>query len=97
MNPCKNCKHYQDGTEFTDPCRSCTVFGDNGKPLKWEPITNADRIRAMTDEELAEWIVSVSLDVCPGGEPTDNNDYCTEHMTCKNCWLAWLREEVDND
>lgn len=25
-------------------------------PIQRKPITNADRIRAMTDEELAEWL-----------------------------------------
>lgn len=25
-------------------------------PIRRKPITNADRIRAMTDEELAKWI-----------------------------------------
>lgn len=28
-------------------------------------MTNADRIRAMTDEELAEWIISITEDLTP--------------------------------
>ena len=32
---------------------------------KAKPITNADRIRAMTDEELAEWLVEVTEDNTP--------------------------------
>lgn len=35
----------------------------------FEPIvkakTNADRIRSMTDEELAEWIISITEDLTP--------------------------------
>lgn len=50
-----------DGEPATWPCPSpgCPLFGDclseregNSKP----PMTNADRIRAMSDEELAEFL-----------------------------------------
>lgn len=34
-------------------CKSC----DKNCIWKWKPHTNADKIRAMTDEELAEWII----------------------------------------
>ena len=51
--------------------------------------TNADRIRAMTDEELAEFLMKptriVSKYEC---EDCENN--CTE------CVLEWLKEEVSN-
>lgn len=54
---CKQCKHFEEckdnaffsGAEF-DPNKSveyCTGY---------EPITNADRIRAMSDDELAEFL-----------------------------------------
>lgn len=39
----------------SDDCRTYRRY----KP---KPITNADRIRAMTDEELAEWIISTTED-----------------------------------
>ena len=53
--------------------------------------TNADRIRAMTDEELAEYICKVQYregDVCP---PTHN---CAVDKACVKCWLDWLKEEA---
>ena len=49
--------------------------------------TNADRIRAMTDEELAGWILRQVC--CP-----DDRDGC--RSTCTECWLAWLREEAED-
>lgn len=52
-------------------------------------MTNADRIRAMSDEELAEFLKDHFLN-CP---PTD----CPGHpgeVECTNCWLTWLREDV---
>ena len=45
--------------------------------------TNADRIRAMTDEELATWLGDM-LGVYPFG---------TEQWN-RQAWLEWLREEV---
>ena len=45
--------------------------------------TNVDRIRSMTDEELAEWFNTVTKDVLGGS--TWN----------KKGWLKWLREESE--
>ena len=50
--------------------QSCPDKGQTNK------LTNADRIRAMTDEELADWL---------------------EPRTCQWGWLAWLKQEVDDE
>ena len=47
------------------------------------PQTNADRIRNMTDEELAKWFDAVTKDVLGGS--TWN----------KKGWLKWLRAESE--
>lgn len=49
-------------------------------------MTNADRIRAMTDEELAEWLVHKTE-----GDGFDGY----EEMV--NAWLDWLKEEIDDE
>jgi hypothetical protein len=57
------------------------------------PMTNADRIRAMSDEELTEFIVTEPL--CPDDEMFYN---CP--ADCRVCWGKWLRQPVkdgDND
>lgn len=52
------------------------------------PQTNADRIRAMTDEELAEWLSDMHDTVtCPNNGAIDCNP------SCKRCWLDWLKQE----
>ena len=62
-------------------------------------MTNADRIRAMTDEELAEW--GATLPCCPPGP--DLAELCFPQNVCENihqmrkCWLDWLKQEADND
>ena len=48
-----------------------------------KPKTNADRIRSMTDWELAKWFDTVTKDVL-GGSTWD-----------KKGWLKWLRAESE--
>lgn len=61
-------------------------------PYRTEPITNADRIRAMSDEELAEMIAdNILTGACndfniPGKNPCPHN--------CKECALEWLKKPV---
>lgn len=80
---CSNCTHANDcvmfqfsGTE--PPITACCKF-------KKKQQTNADRIRAMTDEELAVWIVN----------RTEGNDFdgYEEHV---ESWLDWLKQGVDD-
>jgi len=52
---------------------------------KIQKQTNADRIRAMTDEELAEWIVEVECEAYRL-DGTYGSDY----------WLKWLKQEVSD-
>ena len=53
-------------------------------------MTNADRIRSMTDEELANIVE------CPYGNP-----YFDEHLPCKgschDCLLIWLQQPAEED
>lgn len=58
-----------------------------------QPLTNADRIRSLTDEELAEFVAhnadcywcKVKKDGCSasGGD-------------CQSAWLDWLKQEVED-
>ena len=51
-------------------------------------MTNADRIRSMTDEELARWLSDMHDSVtCPNYGDYDCNPSCTV------CWLDWLQTE----
>lgn len=59
-----------------------------------EPITNADRIRAMTDEELAV----ICEDGCPPKHECPTMDILgeiVEKSACQQCWLDWLKEKRD--
>ena len=53
--------------------------------------TNADRIRAMTDEELAKFIAG-TVDCCNCKHPRNG---CSENdETCASCQLDWLKQEA---
>ena len=59
-----------------------------------KPKTNADRIRSMTDEELAEWIAEKAAN--HGGGCCAPGCYdCSIHPEgCVGPWLDWLRQEA---
>lgn len=58
--------------------------------------SNADRIRAMTDEELAVWIAETSncSDWCILNEKCKSK---LDNEACPNVWLEWLREESEGE
>ena len=81
----------------------CATCANNGNEAicsecawdsKWEakPMTNADRIRAMSDEELAELLDDGIFHRCVRPE----RECCS---TCYECVKGWLKQpaEVDHD
>lgn len=62
-------------------CPGC-FEGSNYRP---KPQTNADQIRAMSDEELARWIADDLIE--PGYYDGD---------MCYRLWLDWLKSPVKN-
>jgi hypothetical protein len=84
---CNNCKYdSKESNEF--PCVECS---HNRAVDYYEPKTNADRIRNMTDEELAEAIMHFrnSCDCCI---PTIQGKACVG--SCVHSILKWLQAEV---
>ena len=84
----------------------CDLYSEGGKFKAWCDLehcdniapTNADWIRTMTDEELAEFIEFVSsgcdymLPNCPAHDSCKL--VCDKNDACKKGWLNWLREEA---
>ena len=71
---CINCKSH------------CVWAGKDGEPehkkclVGYTPITNADRIRAMSDEELMLWLYA----------------YADGSGKTREQWIEWLKKEVDD-
>ena len=96
---CETCKHNDEDSLFDLPCKECEHTSD--APTMWKPAkqfiqTNADRIRAMSDEELAEFIRSMVDDDCThdvacygcinyGTHHSDPNNKGTHLYECEGC------------
>lgn len=72
------------GTKEVDPCAGY----DKCKQYKPNYTSNADRIRAMSDEELAEVIA------CPKGL-FDRMDCFDYSRNCEDCILEWLQKPAE--
>lgn len=77
---CRNCK-YEHLTEHEEPCNRCK---QNATDL-YEPMTNADRIRQMQDEELADFLCKVKSDY-----QWVEHEYPSEEEHGE--WLEWIQK-----
>ena len=57
--------------------------------------TNADRIRNMSDEELAEFLDIVGEDDISSQYADVPCDCCCEKTECSKCWKEWLQSEAE--
>ena len=77
------------------PCMECSVCNPghrNFRPAPTPPPTNADRIRSMSDEELARWLVDATVceRVCGEDEYCHGNE-CVKRVT------DWLQQPVKEE
>ena len=81
MAKCETCKAH---------CKwiGSAELPEHGCLVGYVPLTNADRIRAMTDEELAEFL--------------NCHNFCARNFDCENgkrpcqeCNLDWLKQEAE--
>lgn len=78
-----NCQHNSNSRD-SEPCCRC----DSRK-------TNADRIRNMLDEELAEFLDIVGEDGISSQYADVPCDCCCEKTECSKCWKEWLQSEAE--
>jgi hypothetical protein len=86
-------------------CNQCRTFNRNdfqcGPRVIWDPdehccehfdpLTNADHIRAMSDEELSKFIPDWSYtNACKAGE-----HYVDCNNECEKCVMDWLKQPYD--
>ena len=64
----------------------------DGLMFRLPVLTNAEKIRNMTDEDLAEYLASVAND--GGGSCAPGCYDCSTH-NCKEAWLNWLMEDAE--
>lgn len=84
--PCgnKSASGYCATTACINPQYSNIGTVQYGQGVQKRIITNADKIRAMSDEDLAEWLADHPVvSMYDGSNP--------QHKA----WLDWLKQEVD--
>ena len=60
-------------------------------------MTNADKIRAMSDDELAMWAAHIAMCAwCPAKNIKTDNPCKGFYSECSGNWIAWLKQEVKN-
>lgn len=89
---CNNCYNFIL-YPYSTTCLEC-----GGSPKNRKPLTHADRIRSMSDEELAAMLAWPYI-----ASPS----WCAEHTTCpyigedptpcNKCALGWLKQEATDD
>ena len=68
-------------------CFRCNSYYD----VKIKKETNADRIRAMSNEELARFIFIG----CDGRKCVETDESESIPHQCERCWIDWLKQEAD--
>ena len=79
----------------------CRKFSDDNTwsycvmgPCQEQTLSNADRIRAMSDEELAEFIPNWSYtNACK----CEEQSYADCNLKCEECVLDWLQQPAEED
>ena len=74
----------------TNPKIQDTFFVSNAHAVKIK-ITNADRIRSMKDEKLAELLCGYQCNTC------DFNGFCDETDKCEEKIIEWLKQENETN
>ena len=96
---CKECANYDHkNLKHTKACGNCVTAhykdGTESDPSNWRalPQTNADRIRAMSDEELEKFINH--FNICD----MRTNDECKMSYCacCEVCVMDWLQQPAED-
>ena len=83
---------FTDKTQKRQYMDSLEYCLDNAND-NYRPLINADRIRSMSDEELAEFLEKTVRDIGDNMFKCENQSL-EKCMDCKECYLKWLKSEV---
>ncbi|MGN0984604.1 MAG: hypothetical protein ACI4OI_07150, partial [Gemmiger sp.] len=76
-------------------CRLYVLHAYARKELQAQQEDQRDRFRAMTDEELADFLEFNCA--CPPRNCPPTDKYCKTGPNCKGCWLDWIRTPAEEE
>ena len=89
------CEHCKNGLiDYCDSCFACDVGTKETPPSQFRPRINADKIRFMTVEELADFIARQRYSVIDPLADKFSIDVKPEFIKCREVILKWLKEEA---
>lgn len=100
MTTCRTCAYlrkciekatkegYEHNVDF-DASSGCPNFG-------FKSNTNADRIRAMSDEELAKWLIDLQT-VCECCSTEERCEFVRSEDFCRQHILEWLKQPAEEE
>ena len=98
MKGCKYCPAYAKCTVTYRGSACAALRGTYGIDNDPEIVTNADRIRAFSDVELAEFISRIEIgDFGPQVYGKTFCDMCKGQYECDDCRLWWLQQPAKED
>ena len=98
-----------DGCVYRTKDGECDLYSEGGKFHAWcdfencneKHQSNADRIRSMTDKDMAMFLRSLTECVrCPAWDRDGEYDMrpCyTGKQSCSYMWLSWLKERAKDE
>lgn len=105
ITTCPNCGGRCKAISIGWKCESCNgvidmcgQFHAHKEETFMPPMTNADRIRAMSDEELSEFISRIEIG--DFGQQVYGKtfcDMCKGQYECDDCRLWWLQQPAEED
>ena len=87
---CRDCKHDKE------KCVGSSRRGSHKNCFEPREMTNADRIRAMSDEKLSEFISRIEIG--DFGQQVYGKtfcDMCKDQYECDDCRLWWLQQPAE--
>ena len=96
MAKCKNCTNLYNLSDENDVIvgKWCPKTNDSPDVEAerecgyYKRMTQGDRIRAMSDDELADFMYAKDIPWCDDSE-------CPTETLCKDCFRKWLQSEVE--
>lgn len=96
---CANC-HFSYVTGEQTPCFTDGNCFANRKHPKWAPMWNGDKVRHMSNRELADLWGSTVFETQYMPETCTGPDCKWPNFSCECCpetFLSWLNSEVDDE